>query len=555
MHLKAFLKKNLLVREIVRFKRNSFKPAWSNVRGVRNLKNENLDKGKRILVITGGGGYSAAKQVDSLLATALRLRGASVDVLLCDGILPACFQTTIDWDRNEKTFAARGTTRANCYSCFKNAAKTYSELGLNVIKIGGLVTNSEKQTALDLSNNMDADEIRNFSMEGIEIGEHAYAGALRFYATSNLIDKFSENILRRYLSAAILCKFAANKLHEISDYSHVLLHHGIYVPQGVFAECSLQKNIPTTTWHVAYREKTFLFSHSGTYHKTMLDEPESDWNDFYFTDGKRQQIQKYLANRWSGYNDWVSFSRHFDQRYGQDNNKPVERRYDASILMLTNVMWDAQLHYPANAFPSMLEWIIATINYFKQRPNLQLIIRIHPAEVSGTLPSRQLVQNEIFKYFPELPHNIDVKTPDNPVSTYNLAKNCDSALIYGTKTGVELTAMGIPTIVAGEAWIRGKGITTDVSDPQHYIDVLNMLPFKKRLSQEVQDRALKYAYHFFFRRMIPVSLVKKSAHHEVFGFNFTDLSELKEGSDPGLDVICGGILNGSPYIFDDVKNE
>ena len=40
-----------------------------------------------------------------------------------------------------------------------------------------------------------------------------------------------------------------------------------------------------------------------------------------------------------------------------------------TILLLTNVIWDAQLHYPANAFPNMIVWLIETIRYLPSVPS------------------------------------------------------------------------------------------------------------------------------------------------------------------------------------------
>ena len=62
--------------------------------------------------------------------------------------------------------------------------------------------------------------------------------------------------------------------------------------------------------------------------------------------------------------------------------------------------WDAQLHYPANAFPNMLEWLVQTCEYFATRPDLQLLIRVHPAEISGFPPSRQPILAELRKRLP-----------------------------------------------------------------------------------------------------------------------------------------------------------
>jgi hypothetical protein len=553
--LKQSLKRFFIIREIIRFYRNSYRPNWQKINFSKlGLVSRDHKIKKRILVITGGGGYSAAKQIESLLAVALKLRGASVDVLLCDGVLPGCFQTTIDWDQNERVFSKTGTSKFNCYSCFKYAHKTYESLGVNVIKLSDLLSREEMDQTAEFANKIDIDDIKSYSVQNVQIGEHAYAGALRFYATAKLIDEHSEKVLRRYFNAALRAYKGANNLFLRSKtYSHVLLHHGIYIPQGVFAETARTNNLDITTWHVAYREKTFLFSHGGTYHKTMMSEPKDSWDGFDFTKEKRQLIIDYLQSRWSGTNDWISFSRQFsDQLSDQETDikYSLKKRYDASILLLTNVMWDAQLHYPANAFPSMLDWILSTIEFFKLKPNLELIIRIHPAEMSGTLPSRQLVVDEIKKHFDHIPNNIKIIKPNDPVNTYSLAKKCDTAIIFGTKTGVELTSMGIPTIVAGEAWVRGKGFTVDVDSPEGYLDELNKLPLKQRLSPDVREKALKYAYHFFFRRMIPLNIVKKSKGHETFNYAFDNIQDLEPGSDKGLDVICEGILTGNQYIYE-----
>ena len=549
MDLNQWLKKAKIIREVIRFSRNAYSPAWKHISGL-DLKRADGENSHRILIVTGGGGYSAAKQIESLLAVALQLRGASIDVLLCDGVLPGCFQTTLDWDRNEEAFAKTGTSKANCYSCFHYASKTYESLGVNVIKLGDLLSNEEMSETENFAAKIDVDDIESYSDQDVQIGEHAYAGALRFYATAKLVDEHSEKVLRRYFSAALKAyKGASNLFSRPKKYSHVLLHHGIYVPQGVLAETARVNNLNTTTWHVAYRQKTFLFSHDGTYHKTMLYEPKNSWDGFDFTEEKRAAILEYLQGRWSGTYDWISFSKQFSKEEPGIESKS-SNKYDASILMLTNVMWDAQLHYPANAFPTMLEWILSTIEQFKLKPNLELIIRVHPAEMSGTLPSRQLVVDEINKHFKSIPSNVKIIKPNDPANTYSLAKKCDAAIIFGTKTGVELTSMGIPTIVAGEAWIRGKGLTIDVDSPEAYALELNKLPLNQRLSPDIQERALKYAYHFFFRRMIPLNTVKKSKGHEVFKYDFNSIHDLEPGSDKGLDIICDGIMSGSEYIYE-----
>ena len=138
--------------------------------------------------------------------------------------------------------------------------------------------------------------------------------------------------------------------------------------------------------------------------------------------------------------------------------------------------------------------------------------------------------------------------PDNQASTYALCENANAVVIYNTKAGVEMASMGVPVIVAGEAWVRGKGFAIDVSDPAHYFQVLDGLPLTKGMTAAQKALADKYAYHFFFRRMIPLPFihVQKSGH---FKTDITSPQQLAPGCFPGLDVICEGILTGAPFIY------
>ena len=197
----------------------------------------------------------------------------------------------------------------------------------------------------------------------------------------------------------------------------------------------------------------------------------------------------------------------------------------------------------------MMEWVIETIRYFGKRADLQLLIRVHPAEMRGTLPSRQTVVDEIRKVFPVLPKNVFVVPPESPVSTYAAMLSCDSVIIYGTKMGVELAAVGMPVIVAGEAWVRDKGVTLDAVSRDDYFRLLDRLPLGRRLEEAALRRARQYAFHFFFRRMIPLKNMEPRPVWPPFRVKMDSLEELMPDRDPGLDVICGGILEGRDFIY------
>ncbi len=529
-------------------------PDWSRICVDEKWRKEKLElpSGSRpkVLIATSIGSHLAAMQMETTLAAALSLRNAEVHALLCDAVLPGCQMCEPRFFTNAKRFADHGPTKDLCGHCYSPGRRVYEDLGVPVHAYSDTLTDEDRHLVDKVSSELPLNEIEAFEFEGLKIGEHANAGALRFYARATIDNEpYGETVLRRYLNAALITALSVKRLFEQEKFDVAVFHHGIYVPQGIIGEVARQMGVRVVNWNPAYRKNCFIFSHRDTYHHTLMDEPVSVWEGMDWTSEREETISRYLRSRWQGENDWIRFTENpfFEKdrilkEIGCDTSRPI-------IGCLTNVMWDAQLHYPANAFQNMLEWLLHTVRYFEKRPDLQLVIRVHPAEIRGSVPTRQPVVEELKTHFPILPANVFVVPPESNISTYVLAELCDSVIIYGTKTGVELTSVGIPVIVAGEAWIRNKGVTSDAESIAGYEAILDALPSKNRLATEITSRAKKYAYHFFFRRMIPVEVFEKGPGLPPYRF-VGKLSDLEIGADRGLDCICDGILEGLAFVFD-----
>jgi hypothetical protein len=426
----------------------------------------------------------------------------------------------------------------------------YADLGLKVHRYSDWLTPADRAEARRIAAEEPVDRIKDFRFDGLAVGEHAYAGALRFFATGSLdAEPAAEPVVRRYLESALLTACASRRLLRGVAFSSVVVSHGIYVPWGIIAEVARAEGVHLSTWNVAYRKRRFIFSHDDTYHHTLLTEPREHWEAQQLSAAQDRDLTKYLAGRREGLFDWIVFHRARRQdaeeiahRLGLDRSKPA-------IGLLTNVTWDAQLHYPANAFPNIVEWLVQTCEYFATRPDLQLIIRVHPAEISGFPPSRQPILAELRKRVPTLSPNIIVVPPQSDMSTYALMSLCNAAIIYGTKMGVELTSVGLPVIAAGEAWIRNKGLTHDAGTPAEYFRILQQLPFAERLGAGQLARARRYAYHFFFNRMIPLPFIDPKAGFPIYRLKLDRLQQLMPGASAGLDTICDGILRRRPFVL------
>ena len=120
--------------------------------------------------------------------------------------------------------------------------------------------------------------------------------------------------------------------------------------------------------------------------------------------------------------------------------------------------------------------------------------------------------------------------------------------------GVELSAMNIPVIVCGEGFIRNKEIATDVNSFREYDSILEKLPLKEKLNSKRLLRAKKYAYHFFFRRMIEIASIEEKPHKwPNIHIKKDMINYFKNNKDAGLEEIGNCIINEKDFIFQDEK--
>ena len=79
--------------------------------------------------------------------------------------------------------------------------------------------------------------------------------------------------------------------------------------EGLIGEVARQKKVRVVNWLNAYRNQCFLFSHSDTYHHTMMSEPVVLWENMEWDENIESHLMDYLASRWHGSRDWISFNR------------------------------------------------------------------------------------------------------------------------------------------------------------------------------------------------------------------------------------------------------
>ena len=495
------------------------------------------------LIATSLGMYQHGTAFDSFIGKLLQEDGQDFRILLCDGQLPACQMSKLS-RTTSKELAIQGQNTL-CKKCTRRGQKSISDfdkdLSKNIFYYSDFLSSEDLSDIHEKCSKLNSLELQKLKYDRAPVGEHGYASALRFFARGDLEgEEYGEEILRKYVEGACVSYKAFSNIFKTGHYHSTIVHHGIYTPQGLCVYAAKQHGVDVVTWIKSYREQTFLFSHNDTYHHTMLEEPETEWSEFELNRNARKRVQEYIASRRDGERDWISFNK--------SPIKPATKEFDdIECLLLTSVLWDAQVHYKANLFEGILDWTLKTIEFWiKENKKGTLCIRVHPAEVTGYIQSRQKVSEEIHAKFPNLPDNIRIIPAEDTTSTYDLIERCQYVSAYSTKTAIEAAMMGKPVVVCGDAWVRNKGISIDPKSEEHYFRILSNPSQNLQLQKSQQLNALKYAYHFFMRRMLDIDCFSQDRKGQLV-FEVKKFAKQSEKLQNSLDVIRNGLYSKSPF--------
>jgi hypothetical protein len=484
---------------------------WRKGLGLDPQTSIGVNKPKSILIATNIGGNLNTMAFDAVLGIALRSRGHNVYFTLCDGALTACMYCELNKFKSLEEYKSRKAQKL-CRDC--------SKTGQQILNVAGFTPLLIKSDGRRSSESWD-----------LEIAD---SGTKRFLAKGRIDDQEEyESVFEEYLKSSQIVNGEAKEIFSNNQFDLMVAHHGIYVPQGNMVAVAKEYEVPVVTWVQAYRKQSFLLGIGDTYHKSLLTE-SYEVDDL--SPDEKKEIKEYLDSRDIGERDWIKFS-------NVSRNDPTSinlGRNKTKVLLLTNVSWDAQLHYSSRVFLDMHAWIDETIKWFTTNSHLDLIIRIHPAEVTGKIKARDPVLKYIEEKFQKLPANIKVIGPEASVSTYKLMEICDLGLIFATKAGIELAALGKPLIVAGESWIRGRGLSVDPTTKQEYFAHLERFSKNPNSLPTNVEAALKFAHYFFFQKAQKVNSIKALSHYPYLRPQIKKDWEL---TDPGLLNLIHSIEN------------
>ena len=216
------------------------------------------------------------------------------------------------------------------------------------------------------------------------------------------------------------------------------------------------------------------------------------------------------------------------------------------IAAFTNISWDMAVVGRDIGFESMYGWVFALVDYAVAHPEVDVVVRAHPAEkkVPADLQSRTLVATEIKKRFEPLPSNVRLVEGDNPISSYTLGEMAQVAMVYTSTLGLEFALKRKRPWIAGDNTYRGKGFSLDLASKEHMYRLLDANAFDTQLSDAEVKLAQRFTYLWIFRHVFRNPFIKPANGH----FSLNSFSELAPGGNPVIEDLCEAILAGKPFI-------
>lgn len=480
--------------------------------------------------------------LEGVIATALRLRGHKVKMVLCDGIYKACAKRVDFPDVPMKDWGKY------CPACIRQNSQLFENLGLEYTLMRDIVNEADAAKLRALADDVNFENFRELKYNGLIVGGHLLSAMLRHTKGGSF--EGHDEVLKEYAYAVLVNAAASAEMLKRYKPDSVYMSHGIYADWGPALSEAVNAGLPVTSYICCYLNAHFFFGTITNFEETFLNVRKDSWEqlrDKALTDSNRNRLEHFLDQRYLHnvtydmrglLKNYKGDVQHFSRHYGLDEEKPVWG-------IMTHINWDAVSDYFPMVHKDFDDWLGNTIRIISGIKDVQWLIKIHPSELNDNPETG--CQKFIEKNFPELPPHIKILKMDDDISPLDFYSLLDGGVTVMGTGGLELALQGKPVILAGSAHYSGKGFTYDAKDNEHYAELLRSVPRLGPLNEKQSDLAWKYGYTYFIRKQIPLL----PAIGEDLRIDFGKLDELLPGSNKYIDFICDRIIDGKDFIMPD----
>lgn len=469
----------------------------------------------RIVIATMVGGHPHTSSADAILAMALQARGHDVRMVLCDQVLPLC---EVKQSRNEAVWAR------SCARCYGNGRRLFNRLGLETYRVSELV----KGDPLEHDPRWDA---------------YAESSLMKHFRAGILPDTPEVRARRDAFRSAAAISAATGRAIVNMQPDRVILTHGIYVTFGPLRTVVLDAGIPLACYDKGRKRYSEVFTWSDSSDTWNVDREWERVKDTPLTTVQSAKLDAYLDSRRTHSADTMVYNRAPEAEEAATLAHLGLRSGVHTAVLFTNVIWDGASVQREITFPSPVDWVVETVEWYRHHPERQCVVRIHPAElvIGTTQPFADLLRARV----PDIPPNVRIVEPHEPVNSWSLLRIADIGIVHTTTVGMELALEGIPCLIVSSSTYRGKGFTVDVSTRDQYFSLLADPP--RPDPAVMKELARRFTYLLFERFQLPFPYLFETTHGDVRSWTFDSIDEVMHRGTALL--ICEAIERQNDFLL------
>lgn len=399
---------------------------------------------------------------EALVAEGLTDRGASVLAVRCNGMLVShCVAMSAAGVTAESPLKVRQQV---CTACIKRRDLLDNTMPFDSVILDNLVRPDDRAQAAAARDAVTRENWTEFEFEGVPLGRHA---AYEFLLDNKILGTdIPERLWPQYLNKldqAVQTFLAGRRLLEAERPDRVLVYNRLYAVNHAFCEAAKALDIPTYTLqgggHIVRRGETMtMFRDTQSLDEVFRTTAWATYRDQPIGASEVALVSEHFAGLLEA-NSAFAYSSAFEASQPTELRKKFDIPSGAPVLLVPLSSEDeinaARLAdvLPATSnttslFADQFEWIAFLFEFAKSRPDVRVIIRLHPRMFPN---KRENVLSPVVAKLMVLldtrPENVSLNVPSDGVSLYDLMQIVDVLLNYRSSAGAELSAFGIPVVV------------------------------------------------------------------------------------------------------------
>jgi hypothetical protein len=476
----------------------------------------------------------------------LKLRGAEVEYVLCDGLYTDCDQF---WG------AVAPRPQNACSMCQMQVVNLVHQMGMDFHWLGRYLQTDEQREAKRWADALADEELLTAAYGEWQIAQWIRT-SVQSHFRANEIDVSRPSmakVVRSYVYSGLVACFALDRLLDEQAPDVFLLFNGRQSSTRVALELAKSKGIRTVVHERGPRNETLRMVENETV--ASLEPFRQVWRDWGEIPLSAEEVEKtasFMAGREHGKDlSWTQFTSSVQPvdevraKLGLRADRPVWTLFTSSD---DEVSGEADW---ASPFPTQRDWIARTIEYARANPQIDLVVRVHPNTGSRKSTGANRKQLEEMRALAEnLPANARMIDPEDEISSYTLMDLSSVGLVWVSTVGLEMACKGKSIVVAAGNQVKGTPFVTTIDDAGTYettiAPLLELAP--DAVSADVRRLAMRFAYGAFFRLGIDFPLVRMTTPRDS-ELAYHSLDALQPGRDAGLDRCVRILLEGEPVYL------